>query len=612
MLRRLWVALGVIAVVAAGLLGGLKLWAGSDATQQRVRAKLVARLGDGVELGDEFSVSWLGTLSLGPMIVRAKAKDAKPIIAVKRISVLPRWRALVRGSVEAEMVRFEDVTVEAGDNCAALLELVSSTRLERTSPAAPGPGARSAQLPELRVEGAVLRLSVRSKQLELALESARLVVHHDEQTRETHVEGALMPVGGGEARLLAALTADGIRTAEVTIDDGVALAPLGADEGVLRGAIHLFTEAHHRRGAVRWTLASSALVVTNVRLSSEPIGPMRIATQGALSWDLDEGSVQLEPFELSFGSIDELKMSATASIDLVGDAIVVDAQSVDLDYQRAVASLPKALAPGEISDEISGSMKVKLELKGPLRRPADWVLSVKLDLTALRQAARAQPHALTRQFVFKTTTSDGRAREIVVGPANPAFVPLAQVPRSLIRAVLLSEDSMFMTHQGFDFFEMKNDLFAQAEGGDGVIRGASTLTQQLAKNLFLSREKTYARKVREAFLTLALEAAIPKERLLEIYLNIIEWGPGLNGLGEASRHYFGKPASALTVREAAYLATIIPSPVRYYSFFTKGELPEVWQRRVAELLTKMHSAGDLTDEGYAEALEAPLHFARGD
>jgi len=142
------------------------------------------------------------------------------------------------------------------------------------------------------------------------------------------------------------------------------------------------------------------------------------------------------------------------------------------------------------------------------------------------------------------------------------------------------------------------------------VRGASTLTQQLAKNLFLSRERTFARKVREALFTLALEASLPKARLMEIYLNIIEWGPGIYGLGEASRHYFGVNPRQLTVQQAAFLATIIPNPVRYHVFYEKGRLTPNWQHRVRDLVRKLETNGFI-DSGQAfEAQYTALRFKK--
>jgi membrane peptidoglycan carboxypeptidase len=107
----------------------------------------------------------------------------------------------------------------------------------------------------------------------------------------------------------------------------------------------------------------------------------------------------------------------------------------------------------------------------------------------------------------------------------------------------------------------------------------------------------------------ALEASVPKARLLEIYLNIAEWGPGIWGLGPAAQHYFGKPARELSVREAAFLASIIPNPVRYHGYYTRGALDEPWTDRLRVLLLHMAEAGVLTEEQLVEALDAPLDFA---
>jgi membrane peptidoglycan carboxypeptidase len=142
-----------------------------------------------------------------------------------------------------------------------------------------------------------------------------------------------------------------------------------------------------------------------------------------------------------------------------------------------------------------------------------------------------------------------------------------------------------------------------------VHRGGSTISQQLAKNLWLSRDRTLLRKMQEALLTVTLEAAVPKDRILEIYLNGIEWGPGIYGVKRASRHYFAKDPSALTPKEAAYLATIIPSPRKYYGYFRKGAVSEKWEAKVMYLLGKLRDGGFLTAEEYEEAEWTPLRFA---
>jgi penicillin-binding protein 1A len=188
-------------------------------------------------------------------------------------------------------------------------------------------------------------------------------------------------------------------------------------------------------------------------------------------------------------------------------------------------------------------------------------------------------------------------------------VPLAELPPYVVRAVTTAEDAGFYGHEGFDFEELKN-AFAQGARAGRVVRGGSTITQQLAKNLWLSREKTLARKVREAVLTIALEATVPKSRLLEIYLNVAEWGPGLWGIGPAARHWFGKDARALTPREAVFLASVIPNPVRYHVLWERGDTTEAWDQRVNELLLKMSEQGALPEDAFLSALDERLVFAR--
>jgi penicillin-binding protein 1A len=185
---------------------------------------------------------------------------------------------------------------------------------------------------------------------------------------------------------------------------------------------------------------------------------------------------------------------------------------------------------------------------------------------------------------------------------------LEDYPDTMIKAALATEDRRFYEHWGIDPIGTFRALTVNARGG-GTVQGGSSITQQLAKNLFLSREKTYARKVKEAFLTLGLESSVPKERLLEVYFNIIEWGPDLYGIGEAARHYFDKDARELSIRESAFLATIIPNPVRYHVYCNRGELSDIWKKNVEGLLAVLLAGGDITEAEYQEALAAPLVFA---
>jgi monofunctional biosynthetic peptidoglycan transglycosylase len=185
------------------------------------------------------------------------------------------------------------------------------------------------------------------------------------------------------------------------------------------------------------------------------------------------------------------------------------------------------------------------------------------------------------------------------------WVPLARISPNLQRAVLAGEDTNFVAHHGFDYEAIQrawdegskiSEKEAKQEGDEdpsGWIpdlsrfkRGGSTISQQLAKNLYLSSERTAARKVKEAAITYFMERSLSKCRILEIYLNVIEWGDGVYGAEAAAQTYFHKPAANLTPQEAAYLSAMIPSPL---NVFNPQKNPRRVQRRQRVILRGMNA-----------------------
>lgn len=142
------------------------------------------------------------------------------------------------------------------------------------------------------------------------------------------------------------------------------------------------------------------------------------------------------------------------------------------------------------------------------------------------------------------------------------WVPLSRISPHLRRAVVVAEDASFFTHEGFDWEGMKDAALYDLEKGE-LKRGGSTITQQLAKNLYLSSERSLLRKAHEALITRLLEHHLTKDRILELYLNVAEWGNGVYGAEAAARHHFKKPARDLTPEEAAWLTAVLPAPRRY-------------------------------------------------
>jgi monofunctional biosynthetic peptidoglycan transglycosylase len=166
------------------------------------------------------------------------------------------------------------------------------------------------------------------------------------------------------------------------------------------------------------------------------------------------------------------------------------------------------------------------------------------------------------------------------------WVPLDKISPQLIDAVRIAEDDRFFLHNGFDFTEIKHSIEKNLKEGR-FARGGSTLTQQLAKNLYLSPDKTLRRKFDEMLLTWKLEKNLTKDRILELYLNVVEWGNGCFGAEAASRFYFSKPALSLTEREAANLAARLPNP-DYFSSYS-GEKKRRERERM--ILARMKKAG---------------------
>lgn len=157
------------------------------------------------------------------------------------------------------------------------------------------------------------------------------------------------------------------------------------------------------------------------------------------------------------------------------------------------------------------------------------------------------------------------------------WVPLSRISPHLQQAVIAAEDASFFIHEGFDWEGIKDAALYNLEAGE-MKRGGSTITQQLAKNLYLSPERSLFRKAREALITRSLEHSLTKARILELYLNVAEWGRGVYGAEAAAQHHFGKSASELTADEAAWLAAILPSPQRYDPIRKTTALSRRYQR----------------------------------
>ncbi|MCU0275675.1 MAG: monofunctional biosynthetic peptidoglycan transglycosylase [Acidobacteria bacterium] len=179
-------------------------------------------------------------------------------------------------------------------------------------------------------------------------------------------------------------------------------------------------------------------------------------------------------------------------------------------------------------------------------------------------------------------------------------VPLSGISPYLIQAVLIAEDDKFFEHEGFDWESMRKALDANI-AKKRVLRGGSTITQQLAKNLFLSSEQSLWRKLREAAIAWKLESALSKKRILELYLNVIDWGRGAYGAEAAARIYFNRPAAALSLSQAIRLASVLPNPRRFPVLRADSARMNRKRRIIAQRMLQRHwISQEIYDQALAE------------
>lgn len=197
--------------------------------------------------------------------------------------------------------------------------------------------------------------------------------------------------------------------------------------------------------------------------------------------------------------------------------------------------------------------------------------------------------------------------QVEVCPASPGYVHLQEHPPHLIDALVVSEDGAFFSHSGFDWYELRESFEKNLEY-KSFKRGGSTLTQQLAKNAFLTSEKSIWRKLKEAYLTYKIEATFSKHEILEKYLNIVEFGPGLYGISKASQNYFGKNPKDLHLLESAFLVMLLPNPKKYSQSYREGRLTEFARKRIGLILYRLVKYGKISEATYSFAKDNIAQF----
>jgi hypothetical protein len=270
-------------------------------------------------------------------------------------------------------------------------------------------------------------------------------------------------------------------------------------------------------------------------------------------------------------------------------------------------SVPSGIAPElegfTLGGDVSGSAFLKIEGE---RTDFTWGKN-KINCVTVDQPEMYTQNYLESPFILERTMDAGQVIQIVVDPRSPTYTPIDAIPRFVLDTFVASEDTGFWFHKGIESGAIEQALERNAKEGRVAV-GGSTITMQTVKNLFLSRDKTLARKAQEVFLAWNLEKTINKRRILEIYMNVVEFGPNLYGIGAASKRFFGVSPKDLNGLQAAYLASLLPAPIPRYIYFCRGSLTDNYKKLVDALLERMLTLGRISKENYLSAKESPLQF----
>lgn len=261
--------------------------------------------------------------------------------------------------------------------------------------------------------------------------------------------------------------------------------------------------------------------------------------------------------------------------------------------QDFIVSLPEGLFTNFEGMEAEGNFSYNLEFLYNKNKPRELVFdsNFKKENLKIIKYGEANLNKLNSSFTYRAIINGIRQRAVEVSPSNSNFTPLGEISPYLRKAVLTSEDPSFFSHRGFINEAFKQSIIKNIKT-KRFSRGASTISMQLIKNVFLTREKTLSRKLEEILLVYILEnnRISSKERMLEVYFNIIEWGPNVYGIGEASLFYFGKHPSHLTLNESLFLASIVPRPRSFaWQFDGQARLKDTYIKRnhyIADLMLR--------------------------
>jgi hypothetical protein len=408
----------------------------------------------------------------------------------------------------------------------------------------------------------------------------------------------------------------------VAISGGpISLAQIGAKEGaggladVNRASITARGSAILKADASELTIDSDIgvrdLGLSHPKLADDVVHGLEASMLLKATYD-DKGTLSISDAE---GTLGALRLRVNGSIrdahDHLEGALAFDAPTAAC--QSLLDSIPTALVPDVHDMELTGTFGATGKLAFDTRELDDLELSYRIDdkCKFVHVPEEFDRERFMHPFSHQVYLPDGSTAEEETGPGSEAWTDLDRISPFMQVAVLTTEDGAFFKHQGFNHSAIRASIIANLKAGK-FVRGASTISMQLTKNLFLSREKTVSRKLEEVILTDYEEQTFSKNEIMELYLNVIEFGPDIYGIGAAADHYFGRKPDELNLAESLFLSQLLPNPIGYHKLYEKGEISPSWARNIKTLMEIAFKSGKISQQELDEGLTEQVVFFKDD
>ncbi|MBW1761177.1 MAG: transglycosylase domain-containing protein [Deltaproteobacteria bacterium] len=329
------------------------------------------------------------------------------------------------------------------------------------------------------------------------------------------------------------------------------------------------------------------LALASERIAPKPVENINIDVAGRGIWHPVDRLLQIESGRVRMGKTQVL---IEGELERTTEHYRVDltAKLPPTACNDVVRAIPQDVLGSLARFDWSGNWSALAQISLDSRELEATVLSIRVrNLCQFEETPKwVRVERFQEPFLHRAIEPDETVFEMRTGPGTAYWVALGDISPFMPPAVISHEDGAFYEHGGFAPWAIRDALVRNLQEGHYVV-GASTISMQLAKNLYLQREKTIARKVQEVILTWWLENALNKDEIIELYLNVIEYGPSVYGLRHASTYYFGREPVELSPAESAFLACMLPSPKRYHVSYQRGALTRSMKNRMRRLLEHM-------------------------